>query len=219
MKNRLDAAPLNQLLHIALFESGINFWMSKGPWDTNHINSLSKLLVCRVLLSEPCHTILADEHFAPQIILLPGTLCIPTPFADTLYSLTRTLLISTLCTSAQFDHRSTLLPKTFLSLKHLTPWNTLVLVSREQKMLRRTIYKLAKCSREKSIPRSRVFQEAKCAEKQSVLGSKVFQGEECWGKSVSGSNMWKVNSAGEQSVRRSKVFLRANCSSAQSYYM
>ena len=45
MKNRLDAAPLNQLLHIALFESGINFWMSKGPWDTNHINSLSKLLV------------------------------------------------------------------------------------------------------------------------------------------------------------------------------
>ena len=75
MKNRLDAAPLNQLLHIALFESGINFWMSKGPWDTNHINSLSKLLVCRVLLSEPCHTILADEHFAPQIILLPGTLC------------------------------------------------------------------------------------------------------------------------------------------------
>ena len=129
MKNRLDAAPLNQLLHIALFESGINFWMSKGPWDTNHINSLSKLLVFGVLLSEPCHTILADEHFAPQIILLPGTLCIPTHFVqsillpDRLYSSEHftsqhTLQFSTLWFSAHFNHRSTLFPGTLRSLEY-----------------------------------------------------------------------------------------------------
>ena len=78
MKNRLDAAPLNQLLHIALFESGINFWMSKGPWDTNHINSLSKLLVSgfyslnHVIQSWLMNTLLPKsfcslEHFASQL--------------------------------------------------------------------------------------------------------------------------------------------------------
>ena len=102
MKNRLDAAPLNQLLHIALFESGINFWMSKGPWDTNHINSLSKLLVCRVLLSEPCHTILADEHFAPQIIFAPWNTLHPNSLCAIHFTPWQTLLLRTLYVSAHF---------------------------------------------------------------------------------------------------------------------
>ena len=138
MKNRLDAAPLNQLLHIALFESGINFWMSKGPWDTNHINSLSKLLVCRVLLSEPCHTILADEHFAPQIILLPGAL----------YS------------SAHFNHRTT------LELEYFALWNSLL--PGTLYFLEQFAFSVpgSKGCWEGHLQISKVFQEAKCNKKQ-----------------------------------------------------
>ena len=108
-----------------------------------------------------------------------------------------TLHLSTLCSSAHFAPRNTLLPGTLYSLRNtLLPGTLCFKCSREQRMLRRTIYKLAKCSREQSIPRSRVFQEAMCAEKQSVLGSKVFQGEKCSRK---------------QTVLRGKVFQGAKC--------
>ena len=101
---------------------------------------------------------MADEHFAPQIILLSGTLCIPTHFASQ-----HSLLPDTLYSSAHFASRNTLLPGTLYSLEHFTPWNTL---------LPGTL--CLTCSRERRVPRSRVVQEAKSAEKQNVLKSKVF---------------------------------------------
>jgi hypothetical protein len=64
---------------------------------------------------------LADEHFAPQIILLPDTL-----YSSAHFTPQHTLHFSTLWSSAHFNHRSTLLPGTFFSLEHLKPWNTLL---------------------------------------------------------------------------------------------
>ena len=129
MKNRLDAAPLNQLLHIALFESGINFWMSKGPWDTNHINSLSKLLVSgfyslnHVIQSWLMNTLL-PKSFALWNTLHPNWLRKHIILPDTLYSLAH-LLISTLWSASHFNHRSTLLPGTLCSLEQFALWNNL----------------------------------------------------------------------------------------------
>ena len=54
----------------------------------------------------------ADEHIAPQIILLPGTLCFPTHFAQHI------LLPDTLYSSEHFDPRHTLITVALCSLKH-----------------------------------------------------------------------------------------------------
>ena len=86
-----------------------------------------------------------------------------------------------------FASQVTLL-NTFYSLTHFTPHHTLLLstpwdtllpgtlcfkCSREQRMLRRTIYKLAKCSREQNVLSKMCWeakcpQEAKCSREQSV---------------------------------------------------
>ena len=119
-------------------------------------------------------TLCSPNHFAPWNTLHPNSLC------STHFTPWHTLLFSTLWSSAHFNHRSTLLPGTLCSLEHLTPWNTLLpgtlcfKCSREQRMLRRTIYKLAKCSKEQSVPGSKVCWEAKCSRKQSVPRRRVF---------------------------------------------
>ena len=90
---------------------------------------------------------MADEHFAPQIIFLPGTICIPTHFSKK-FSILKNIY------STHFTPWHTLLLSPLWSLAHFL---ITLLHSKEQRTLRRTIYKLAKCSREQSVPRSRVF--------------------------------------------------------------
>ena len=63
----------------------------------------------------------ADEHFASQIILLPGTLYIPTHFA-----FLHILLPDTIDSSAHFAPQHILITVTLCSLENLTHWNTLL---------------------------------------------------------------------------------------------
>ena len=99
------------------------------------------------------------EHFASQL-----TLHLNTFYSLAHFTLWHTLLLSTLCTSTHFDPQHILIKVALCSLEHFNFWNTLLpgtlcfKRSREQRMLRRTIYKLAKCSIKQSVPmRSKVF--------------------------------------------------------------
>ena len=139
-----------------VFQGATFSWEQRSIWQTNQ-----KHIQCKSFL---CHDNSTDEHFALQIILLPAwttllpnSLCFSTQFTHQHF-----LLFSTLCTSAHFAPQHTLLPGKLCSQEHFTPWNTLLpgtlcfKCSREQRMLRRTIYKLAKCSKEQSVPGSKV---------------------------------------------------------------
>ena len=61
-----------------------------------------------------------DEHFSPKIILPPGTLCIPTHFAQHI------LLTETLYSSAHIDPQHTLITGALCSLEHFALSNSLL---------------------------------------------------------------------------------------------
>jgi hypothetical protein len=95
--------------------------------------------LCRLLLC-------SSKHFAPQHILIPGTLCLLNQFA--------------------FQH--ILLPGTICSVEHFAPWNILLLL--------KNVSPNILCSLEhkkQSVLGRKVFHEAKCAKEKSILKSKV----------------------------------------------
>ena len=132
-----------------LYELELSSYLIIEPWLQHMV---VKQKICWSWYQSTIHTLCRLMN-----TFLPKSFCSLEHFASQL------TLLSTLCTSAHFNHRSTLLHGTLCSLEHLTPWNTLLpgtlcfKCSREQRMLRRTIYKLAKCAEKQSVPRRRVF--------------------------------------------------------------
>ena len=102
----------------------------------------------------------ADEHFAPKIILLPGTL----------YS------------SAHFNHRTT------LELEYFALWNSLL--PGTLYFLEQFAFSVpgSKGCWEGHLQISKVFQEVKCNKKQKKKNS-VLESKMCWGVKCAGSKV------------------------------
>ena len=86
-----------------------------------------------------------------------------------------TLHLSTLCSSAHFAPRNTLLPGTLYSLRNtLLPGTLYFLEHFALSVVGCKVCWGGKVTKEKSVTGSKVFQGAECSRKQHVLRSKVF---------------------------------------------
>ena len=93
-----------------------------------NLQYVSHWLTHTLLLGTLCRLILcSSEHFDPQHILIPGTLCFLTHFAPQNTLLLGTLCWLILCSSEHFDPQHILVPGTLCSPAHFVSWNALLL--------------------------------------------------------------------------------------------